>query len=97
MFNFAVDRCVHAYLAHYQLNSTAECLQVAARLRLPTSALAQAALSDTQMKNVQQGSGRWLLMNRKLKRVEEVLTMLHLNKCADTLVGSAAARGISGA
>ena len=35
-------------------------------------------------------------MNRKLERVEEVIRMLHMEKCADTVVGSAGARGVSG-
>jgi ABC-type multidrug transport system ATPase subunit len=35
-------------------------------------------------------------MNRKLQRVEEVIKMLHMEKCADTVVGDAGARGVSG-
>ena len=62
-------------------------LQVTARLRLPQSHLAPAAESEPLSS---------ILMNQKLQRVEEVISMLHLNKCADTLVGSAASRGISG-
>lgn len=66
-------------------------LNVAAQLRLPQHQLGRA----TAGVDSGQADG-WLLINRRLQRVEEVIKMLHLEKCADTVVGSAAARGVSG-
>lgn len=65
-------------------------LNVAAQLRLP-----QHLLGRVSAGNVPAGDG-CLLINQRLQRVEEVIKMLHLEKCADTVVGSAGARGVSG-
>jgi len=62
-------------------------LNVAAQLRLPQHRLAPSG---------EEADPGWLVMNRKLERVEEVIRMLHMEKCADTVVGSAGARGVSG-